>query len=139
MLKWIGRLWRRKQAVAPQRSEADATRYLNDLRENELSLGAALRRGDKVTTAPGQTKAAMAKATAPVMARPTSQPTAGYHATETQASKPGEDFAASMTIGMATGSAGAGYLAGGSITGGMIGDAISDLTDDSTSSRPPGD
>jgi hypothetical protein len=73
------------------------------------------------------------------MARPTSQPNAGYHSTETQADKAGEDFAASMAIGLATGCAGTGYLAGGSITGGMIGDALSDLVNDPTSSRNPGD
>lgn len=55
MLNWFKRICCSGQPI--ERAEvcdADAKKFLANLRENELSVGAALRRGDAVTTAPGQ-------------------------------------------------------------------------------------
>ncbi len=100
-------------------SEANSKEFLNRLREDELSLGAALRRGDRVGAAPGQTSGARpvpAAARAPAQRRES-------NTRETVEDAGKEDFALSMAVGMATGSAAMGYVVGGSLTGGVVGAA----------------
>lgn len=129
MLKWIERFGRRKERTSPQRSEADANSYLNNLRENELSLGASTRRGEHLLKAPGQTRAATVTSVhAPT--RPGLPPTTVPHPTSAHADD-GGDFGTSMAIAMATGNGAIGYAAGGSLAGGFIGAATSNVGDDS--------
>lgn len=136
MLNWLKRIWCFAQpAASADARNADAKKFLEELRENELSVGAAFRRGETVKTAPGQATAGDAckvmNAGRVVRQGPqnsrSAQPDAGGEADT-------EDFPKSMVIGAATGSAMAmaGYAASGSLSGGLIGSALDNSADTST-------
>ncbi len=128
MLSWLKRIWSSPQqsTISAKVRDAEAKRFLANLRENELSVGAAFRRGDSVSTAPGQ-----------VTSVPAAIVTSEGHAKQgaSRSSQlgfsdyaPTEDFATSMVIGAGTGNASAGYLAGSSLLGGMVGATLHDTT-----------
>lgn len=124
MRHWLKKIWRRKQpTVSGDAREVEATQFLANLRENELSVGAALRRGEAISAAPGQV---FSGESASVTSTPQrahkgvcSPPQDATYTVPT-------DLATSMVVGAATGSAMLGYAAGGSLAGGMIGAALND-------------
>lgn len=138
MWKWIGKLWQRDLAAPPQRSEAEAKSYLNSLRENELSVGAAMRCGEHVTRALGQTRAAAATS-GPALTPQNLHSGVANPVKQADAADSGEDFGTSLAIGMATGSGAVGYVAGGALAGGFIGAAMSGVSDYSAAPRTPGE
>ena len=134
MISWIRRLLgvtRKKDPEPDAKRNADAKTYLDDFRQNELSVGAALRRGEVVDHAPGQAGGARATAlersrerraervdSLRAPCRPAGRP-------ESSSSSSSENFGLSMVVGEATGNAMAGYAVGGSLTGGLIGAELS--------------
>ena len=135
--KHVDHAWQRDCSTSPQHAEADAKSYLNALRQNELSVGAAMRRGEQVPGAPGQTrssKSARPGPHAPAPARSTSSSSATGHTKMESTTDEREDFAMSMAVGMATGSALAGFAAGGSFAGGAVGVALDNSCNDSSDS-----
>lgn len=131
MLKWLSKLVGRKQLESTPRSEADATTYLNTLREKELSLGSALLRGEKTTRAPGQTTVQGSTATVRREA-PALKPGLERSPNNPRTRDGGEDVSLSLLVGGVTGSAVLGYVVGGSIAGGLIGEALTELAGDAT-------
>jgi hypothetical protein len=58
-IKWLSKLRRAIFGPAPSApAESDSKVWLNNLRQDELSLGAAMRRGEHGTRAPGVLNAA---------------------------------------------------------------------------------
>jgi hypothetical protein len=138
MLKWLSKLVGRKKLASTPRSEADATTYLNALRERELSLGSALLRGEKMTRAPGQTsRQCSAAAVRPKVPAP--KPGMERSPIDPPTRDCSEDVSMSLVVGAAMGSAAMGYLVGGSIAGGLIGEALSESVGDSATSNDYGE
>jgi hypothetical protein len=133
MLKWMSKLVGRKQLESAHRSEADATTYLNALREKELSLGSALLRGEKTMRAPGQTTAQRSVATIR-RELPALKPRMERSPINPRTRNCPENVSISLAVGAATGSAATGFLIGGSIAGGLIGEALSESAGDPTTS-----
>lgn len=112
-------------------SNDSAKKYLSNLREQELSVGAALRRGEVVKTAPGQ----IWDATKTIAAEKHSTNHAGNRnsvesRSTPQSSQEKQDkelgFATSLAVTMATDSPVLGYAAGGSFSGAAAGAILSD-------------
>lgn len=132
MLTWIKQFFGKERApVASQ--DARARVELDRLRREELSVGAQLRRGLPVSSAPGQVFSTKAMpSTSP--ARPNE---AGARAF---ASAP-ENFETSFVVSLAASSLATGYGLGGSIAGATIGDTISQSAEglnDRCLGLPPG-
>ncbi|WP_150124090.1 hypothetical protein [Cupriavidus nantongensis] len=133
MLKFLNRFrfgWRR--ADPPGNSSAvskdEAKRYLNRLREEELSAGASLRRGEILDRAPGQ---ASGSAYTPYPQQKTPAPSSQQqYRDDPEQNTSGEDFATSVVVADATGSALTGYAVGGSVAGAITGEAVSKSLDD---------
>lgn len=105
--------------------EASAKEFLQALRENELSVGADMRRGKHSARAPGQTRGGD-----PALKPPYVKPTQNIGSPESGSASPTppqEDFALSATVGLTSGSAVLGYAAGGSLLGGIVGQSLSDI------------
>lgn len=141
MFNWLKKFWNGSTTPAPEVTtstvQASAKEYLNSLRTDELSLGAAYRRGETVASAP----AASSNASVP-QSRPKGLPYPDQTAAvvnSDRAAKDRDDFVDSALIGAATGSAPVGYLVGGSLLGGIVGAAAFDSTSSSpTMSDCPG-
>jgi hypothetical protein len=135
MLNWIKQLLRKESVELRQRREIEARSYLADLRANELSVGAAMRRGEPVSKAPGQTGNSKAVDHRQQVARPklAARSSGGTKAGTGQNDSRQEDVATSLNVGMATGSASAGYVAGGSALGGVVGETIAQQLNDDRS------
>jgi len=103
-------------------ANAAAHQRLQELREAELSVGAEMRRGIVVTRAPGQIRNTAA---APEQA-PFRQPTMPSPAAPGSPRPTGEDGALSLVTSATTGSVGAGYVLGGSLTGALVGASLLD-------------
>lgn len=132
MRNWLKKILRRKQpTVCGDARDVEAKQFLANLRENELSVGAALRRGEAINTAPRQVfSGESASVTRTPQRAHKSVCSPPQDATYTV---PSEDLATSMVVGAATGSAMLGYAAGGSLAGGMIGAGLNDtITSSST-------
>ena len=120
---------KRGRDVLPQpnndASNAAGKRYLDRLRQEELSVGAALRRGEAPGRAPGQASGAGALSQ-PVSARRMQTP---RRCSSTAPSAPeresDENFTQSFVAAEITGSAAIGYAAGGSAAGALLGEAAS--------------
>lgn len=131
MRSWLKKIWRRKQPTfSGDAREVEAKQFLDNLRENELSVGAALRRGEAISAAPGQVfsvESASVTRTPQCAQKSVSSPPqdAAY-------TVPTEDLATLMVVGAATGSAMLGYAAGGSLAGGMIGAALNETVTSSS-------
>lgn len=117
-------------AGADNSTDALARRWLQDLRERELSAGSHFRRGIPVTRAPGQTFTNSSDAaSAPGAERPARQlPRPAKPQDISQ-----DNFALSMVIGAATASAALGCAAGGFVSGAAAGISLSDSASDSSS------
>lgn len=112
-----------------------ARRRLQSLREQELSLGAHLRRGAPVSRGPGQVFSEKGRLE-PVRQAAVTSATRDALGSSDRSSRSGDgtagsdnssgDFATSMAMGAATGDAALGYLMGGSIAGGLVGASLSD-------------
>jgi hypothetical protein len=126
-------MWKRIKALAcflfrrknddggrPARN-TEAKAYLDQYRRDELSIAAAFRRGEAVTRAPGATTGASAVKTGERPHEPRKS-TAARDADGTRSSsEQTEDFGTSFAYAEATGSAAIGFLAGGSLTGAVLG------------------
>lgn len=135
MWNWLKRFWQPAQSADIEYvKNAEAKKFLNNLRENELSVGASLRRGETINTAPGQTSTETQ--TIRVIQRTPQVRTPQTHSIDVKGrdESDDEDFATSMVMGAVTGSSMIGYMAGGSMTGGLIGAASSDTDNISTTS-----
>ena len=131
MLNWLKSLFSRSTSTSFTPSHDDRNRAaheeLNRIRRDELSVGSAMRRGEIVQTSPGIASGQ----TAPIYrAAPSvygSRSTSSY--APIQPRDDDGDFLTSMAVGAATDSTLAGYAAGGSLSGAMIGAALSSNDD----------
>jgi hypothetical protein len=135
MWNWLKRIFGSAPpppAISAGMRNTKAKEFLADLRENELSVGAALRRGESVRTAPGQ----VSSVTSNIAAVPQQREfkISRNSAPDSADNSPTEDVATSMAVGAATGSAMLGYAVGGSIVGGMVGAALNDAASSSSTS-----
>lgn len=119
MRNWLKKIWRRKQrTVSGDAREVEAKQFLANLRENELSVGAALQRGETISTAPGQ----FFSGGSAIVTRTPQRAHKSVRSAPQDATYivPTEDLATLMVVGAAIGSA-------------MIGTALSDtITSSST-------
>jgi hypothetical protein len=116
-IKWLSKLQRAIFGAAPSaRAESDSKAWLNDLRQDELSLGAAMRRGEHVTRAPGvlNSSTGAVQHHHSAVARSAAGPSTAATADET---------ATSIALGLSTGNPAAG-VAAGSLAGGMVGASL---------------
>lgn len=128
-LKRLWRDWTTPFGAAESAANAAARERLQALREDELSVGASMRRGGPVSQAPGQLRSS----TRVVKAR-------GQHGPATtdagSDASPG-DFATSSVTAAATGSAVLGYAIGGSLfgaaAGALVHNALTDCAPDASS------
>lgn len=132
MLKFLKRLCLGGRQAEPADSSSvgtndDAKRYLNRLREEELSAGASLRRGEILDRAPGQ---ASGSAYTPFSQQGTPAPSRRQQYPHPEQDKSAEDFATSFAVAEVTGSALTGYAVGGSVTGAITGEAVSKSLED---------
>ena len=108
------------------KSDDEAKKYLNDLREKELSVGAAFKRGEAVNAAPRQirsdVKAAIATKNQEILSARSESALAGKKDDHDLA------FATSLAVTMATDSPILGYAAGGSFSGAAVGAILSDCS-----------
>jgi hypothetical protein len=131
MFGWIIRRLRRP-AADPEARNAESKRFLNELRQNELSIFAAMRRGEPVNAAPRQSLIATTRSQplrpTPLRVEGVSPSVAPTKATGSTA-VPDVDLATSLVIGTGTSSALVGAVAGGSIAGGLVGAALGAATE----------
>lgn len=113
---------------APSNDEA-ASHRLQDLREQELSVGAHMRQGIPVVTAPRQSQRRVESPD-----RPNRSATENLPSADRVAAGGNENAPLSMAVAMATNSTVLGYAAGGSLLGAMAGDAMSSFDNSSSSS-----
>ena len=108
-----------------RKSDDEAKKYLNDLRERELSVGAAFQRGEAVNTAPGQIRSDVNMVVIKNQAIP-----AAKNESALGGKKDDHDlaFATSLAVTMATDSPILGYAAGGSFSGAAVGAILSDCS-----------
>ena len=118
MISWIKNILKRWNS--PETSEADAKLYLNELRQNELSISASFRRGEIVTSGPGQVWAPNTTWPKILPSKPVEPSKNVSHINEDET-----DFATSLVVAAITDSALIGYAAGRSIPGALIGELIS--------------
>lgn len=119
MWAWFRQLFDRKRsAKVADAEEARARAELNRLRRDELSVGAHMRLGLPVTSAPGQIFSS-----APSAGPDTSSARLGGTA-RADSSVPKGGLDASLVVSLATWSFAAGYGAGASIAGASNGDSI---------------
>ncbi len=129
MLNFLKRLclgWRRTEPASSVGDNDDAKQYLNRLREQELSAGASLRRGEILNRAPGQ---ASGSAYPSRVQQGTPAPSSQGQYRQPEQDTSTEDFATSFVVAEATGSALAGYAVGGSVAGAITGEAVSKSLD----------
>jgi hypothetical protein len=122
MWLWIKRLFGKSSARPLQPShEAAAKMRLQSLREDELSVGAHLRRGASVTAAPRQAHGDATPLGAASMRRGQNAASAG---SASPPAAPSEDFALSMAVSAGSGSTVLGYAVGGSLVGALAGSSF---------------
>lgn len=125
--------WRRTRPAdrSSETSNVEAKRYLNRLREEELSAGASLRRGERLDRAPGQASGSSSAFTPSARQNTVAasrQPRRHQHSEQDR--RPAEDFTTSFVVAEATGSALTGYAVGGSMAGALTGEVVSKSLDD---------
>lgn len=120
---WLGRrpAWQQPPPQPGQAgTSASASDYLRQLREQELSVGAALRRGEPVQRAPGQTASASDR---PALR---SAPAGSTPAAAARSARPAPDGPAAPGVSRATGDTATAY----GVAGATIGAAASQASDD---------
>lgn len=123
-MQWFKNLFRRRSNCDGPDREQQAKLALDTLRREELSVGAQMRRGIPVNSAPGQAfgvgaQSADAQSAARVMGSATARPSAA-----SQPERDPENFPLSMAVSAATGSMALGYLAGSSAAGAFLGSSM---------------
>jgi hypothetical protein len=117
--------------IGEAEANAQARANLDRLRTEELSVGAAFRRGEPVTHAPGVTTGTNPKANT----LHSLVSSASVHTRTPERSRPSReqdgDFATSFVLADVTGSIGVGFVAGGSITGAVLGAEVAAASDNS--------
>lgn len=112
--------------LGKKRSDDKAKKYLNNLREEELSVGAAFKRGEAVHTAPGQIRSDVN-----VVAKKKNQAIAPAKNESALGEKKDDGdiaFATSLAVTMATDSPILGYATGGSFSGAAVGAILNDCS-----------
>lgn len=106
--------------------EDEAKKYLNNLREQELSVGAAFRRGEVVNSAPGQLRSDKEEQTAKRNKIVPAAKTDSAYSEKPESNELG--FATSLAVTMATDSPILGYAAGGSLSGAAVGAILNECS-----------
>jgi hypothetical protein len=117
MFSWIKRIFYCK-STASARDNAIAHQNLNRLRQDELSVGAHMRRGEPVKTFPGVAARSMIRAKS---FSPVSSPVANRPVNQATAKSEDGDFSTSLAVSACTGSMVIGYTVGGALTGAVVG------------------
>lgn len=132
MWTWIKQFFYNERARGASQ-DARARVELDRLRREELSVGAQLRRGLPVSSAPGQVFS--------TKAMPSTSPARTNEAGARALTPVPENFETSFVVSLAASSLATGYGVGGSIAGASIGDTISQSAEgpnDRCLELPPG-